>query len=842
MKKVSIGRYIFGIFTAIIAVLAGFVVSLVFWVLRTWANLKADELIYQLNAPMQGTNKEMIMDAVKSCVPVMLLCLAAVIVLFVLLRNKKIFWIVMPAVIIISLAAGAGVLNHAWNKLEVSEYLENKDKDTGFIDGNYISPSSVQLQFPEEKRNLIYIFLESMEVTYSDKENGGAFDVNYIPELTALAQEYEDFSGSDSALNGGYDMPSTTWTAAALFAQSSGLPLSISIEGNSMNTQDEFMPNVVMIGDILEDAGYNQMFLIGSNATFGGRRLMYSDHGNFTIHDWVYAGDSGRLPKGYFEWWGYRDSLLFEYAKEELQELASGDEPFNLTMLTVDTHFEDGFVCDLCGDEFGDNRYGNVIACSSRQVTEFVRWIQQQDFYENTTIVISGDHHTMDVDFCEDIDEDYVRRVYTAVINPAAEVADASVRRDFTTFDMFPTTLASIGVQIQGNRLGLGTNLFSDEPTLLETYGMDEMKVGVSSKSELMDYFTAEVDEEKFKEATEPKQEEGPKAWYEEKLESMTLEEKVAQMFIVSPEDVSGTWLMTEADETLRESLERYPVGGLIYDSDNIENQEQLSALIEGSQQYMQDRMGMPLLQCIVEDGGENSILAASAGVNVPQTANVSDALTVEQAEQNGRTIGKYLSELGFNLNLAPNVSIGSEQVQSELDGFHWYGVFGAPKYFPGYGETDGNFEVERTVDELLGNELYPFDQASREGNEFIMVGHISVPGITGDYTPASLSGQMVYETLRRLLGYNGVIVTDALDQDEIIYNYGTRYASIMAIQAGCDMLLSPYDFQSAYYGVLNAVYDGTISEERIDESVRRILKAKQELILWETLSEQFKN
>ncbi|MFR2711124.1 MAG: glycoside hydrolase family 3 N-terminal domain-containing protein [Frisingicoccus sp.] len=842
MKKVSIGRYIFGIFTAIIAVLAGFIVSLVFWVLRTWANLKADELIYQLNAPMQGTNKEMIMDAVKSCVPVMILCLAAVIVLFVLLRNKKIFWIVMPAVIIISLAAGAGVLNHAWNKLEVSEYLENKDKDTGFIDGNYISPSSVQLQFPEEKRNLIYIFLESMEVTYSDKENGGAFDVNYIPELTALAQEYEDFSGSDSALNGGYDMPSTTWTAAALFAQSSGLPLSISIEGNSMNTQDEFMPNVVMIGDILEDAGYNQMFLIGSNATFGGRRLMYSDHGNFTIHDWVYAGDSGRLPKGYFEWWGYRDSLLFEYAKEELQELASGDEPFNLTMLTVDTHFEDGFVCDLCGDEFGDNRYGNVIACSSRQVTEFVRWIQQQDFYENTTIVISGDHHTMDVDFCEDIDEDYVRRVYTAVINPAAEVADASVRRDFTTFDMFPTTLASIGVQIQGNRLGLGTNLFSDEPTLLETYGMDEMKVGVSSKSELMDYFTAEVDEEKFKEATEPKQEEGPKAWYEEKLESMTLEEKVAQMFIVSPEDVSGTWLMTEADETLRESLERYPVGGLIYDSDNIENQEQLSALIEGSQQYMQDRMGMPLLQCIVEDGGESSILAASAGVNVPQTANVSDALTVEQAEQNGRTIGKYLSELGFNLNLAPNVSIGSEQVQSELDGFHWYGVFGAPKYFPGYGETDGNIEVERTVDDLLGNELYPFDQASREGNEFIMVGHISVPGITGDYTPASLSGQMVYETLRRLLGYNGVIVTDALDQDEIIYNYGTRYASIMAIQAGCDMLLSPYDFQSAYYGVLNAVYDGTISEERIDESVRRILKAKQELILWETLSEQFKN
>ena len=779
--------------------------------------------------------RDSIMDAVKSCVPVMILCLAAVIGLFILFRKKKLFWLVMPLVVIASLAAAAGAFKYGWDKLEMTEYLENKDKDTGFIDGNYISPSNIQLEFPEKKRNLIYIFLESMEVTYADKENGGAFDVNFIPELTALAQENEDFSGSDSALNGGYDMPSTTWTAAALFAQSSGLPLSISIEGNSMNTQDTFMPNVIMTGDILEEAGYNQMFLIGSNATFGGRRLMFTDHGNFTIHDWVYAGDSGRLPKGYFEWWGHRDSLLFEYAKEELEDLSSQEEPFNLTMLTVDTHFEDGFVCDLCGDEFGDNRYGNVIACSSRQVTEFVRWIQQQDFYENTTIVISGDHHTMDVDFCEDVDEDYVRRVYTTIINPAVEVANPANRRDFTTFDMFPTTLASIGVQIQGNRLGLGTNLFSDQPTLLETYGMEEMKVGVSSKSELMDYFTAEVDEEKFKEAMEPKQSSGPKKWYEQKLENMTLEEKVAQMFIVYPEEVSGTWQTTGADDTLKWGLERYPVGGLVYDSDNIENREQFSALISGSQQYMQERMGLPLFECMIEENGDGSILAANPEMGIPRTENAGDIQTEQQARDVGETIGRYLAELGINLNVTPDVSMGSEKAQSELNGFHRYGVFGMTKYFPGYGD----FETERTIEDLLANELYPFDQASRQKNEFIMVGHTAVPGITGDYTPASLSGQMVYETLRRLLGYEGVIVTDALDKDEIIYNYGTEYASIAAIQAGCDVLFCPYDFQTAYYSVLNAVYDGTISEDRINESVTRILKAKQELVLWDMLDEK---
>lgn len=414
-------------------------------------------------------------------------------------------------------------------------------------------------------------------------------------------------------------------------------------------------------------------------------------------------------------------------------------------------------------------------------------------------------------------------------------MADPANRRDFTTFDMFPTTLASIGVKIQGNRLGLGTNLFSDEPTLLETYGMEEMKVGVSSKSELMDYFTAEVDEEKVEEAKAPKEEDGPKKWYEQKLESMTLEEKVAQMFIVSPEEVSGTWQMTEADDTLKWSLERYPVGGLVYDSDNIENREQFSALISGSQQYMQERMGMPLFECMIEESGDGSVLAANPEVGVPRTENAGDIQTEQQARDVGETIGRYLAELGINLNVAPDVSVGSEKAQSELNGFHRYGVFGMTKYFPGYGD----FESERTIEDLLANELYPFDQASRQKNEFIMVGHTAVPGITGDYTPASLSGQMVYETLRKLIGYKGIIMTDALNKDEIAYNYGTGYASIAAIQAGCDVLFCPYDFQTAYYSVLNAVYDGTISEDRINESVTRILKAKQELVLWDMLDEK---
>ncbi|MCI9227329.1 MAG: sulfatase-like hydrolase/transferase, partial [Dorea sp.] len=337
--------------------------------------------------------------------------------------------------------------------------------------------------------------LESMETTYTDKESGGAFDQNVIPELTRLAQENEDFSGTDTAINGGYAMPGATWTIAAMFSQTSGIPLSISIEDNSMDTQDSFFASAITLGDILQQAGYSQSLLVGSDATFGGRRLYFTEHGDFDIIDYMYARDTQRIPEDYRVWWGYEDQKLFEFAKERVTELAADAQPFNLTMLTVDTHFEDGYPCQICRNTYGDDQYSNVMACSSRQVDRFIKWIQQQDFYENTTIVLVGDHPTMDSDFCEDIDGEYIRRVYTSYINPAAGVA-TDTKRNYTTFDYFPTTLASLGVEIEGERLGLGTNLFSSKQTLTERFGLDYQKRQIGRKSELMERL-ADLDENK---------------------------------------------------------------------------------------------------------------------------------------------------------------------------------------------------------------------------------------------------------------------------------------------------------------------------------------------------------
>ena len=492
------------VLSTILALVASLLAFSAKWMFKTWTNLTMDELVYHLTAPLEGTNTDMIKDYCNECaVPVILIfgC-----ILFAIAANRKHAGILKKIAIVCSAGAVAvtGItVGVTWSGLDVSDYMKGQSTYSTFIDDNYVDPSSVNITFPEQKRNLIYIFLESMEMTYADKENGGAFKQNVIPELTQLAQENEDFSGKSNKLNGGYSMPGTTWTMGAMFGQTSGLPLNTSIDANGMDTQDSFFPGITTLGDILQNEGYSQTLLIGSEATFGGRKLYFTDHGQYDIMDYDYAHDNGLIPEDYKVWWGYEDEKLFGFAKEKLLELSQQDNPFNLTMLTVDTHFEDGYVCDICSDTFGDNQYANVMACSSRQVKEFVDWVQQQDFAADTTIVISGDHPTMDSDFCEDVDKDYERRVYTTYINADAE-KQTEKKRKYTIFDDFPTTLSAMGAQIEGDRLGLGTNLFSAKETLSEKEGVTAEYNKMLKKSKLMEKLS-DIDEEEYRRKEEEK-------------------------------------------------------------------------------------------------------------------------------------------------------------------------------------------------------------------------------------------------------------------------------------------------------------------------------------------------
>lgn len=479
------------ILTVFIAGLSVLLALSVRWMFATWTNLSMDELVYHLTAPLDGTNTDMIWDYVRVCAVPTILVIFFLILILIAWRKKEKVHLFRGIINLVALVGIIVMLGYTWTELGVGDYLKDQNTESKFIEDEYVDPTDVEVVFPEQKRNLIYIFLESMETTYSDVDDGGAFDENVIPELTEIAQTNEDFSGADPKLNGGYSLAGTTWTMGAMFAQTSGLPLNISISANDMDTQDSFFPGVTTLGDILSDAGYTQTLLIGSEAQFGGRKLYFQEHVNYEMEDYSYAIENGLIPSDYKVWWGYEDQKLFEFAKEKLLQLSQGDEPFNLTMLTVDTHFEDGYVCEQCPTEY-DTQYSNVMACSSRQVGEFLKWIQQQDFYENTTIVISGDHPTMDSDYCAEIDQEgnYDRRVFTAYINAAAYAQDQQ-ERTYSTFDNFPTTLAALGVQIDGDRLGLGTNLFSGTKTLLEEFGNSKVNAELKKKSEFIEKLSA---------------------------------------------------------------------------------------------------------------------------------------------------------------------------------------------------------------------------------------------------------------------------------------------------------------------------------------------------------------
>lgn len=343
----------------------------------------------------------------------------------------------------------------------------------------------------------------------------------------------------------------------------------------------------------------------------------------------------------------------------------------------------------------------------------------------------------------------------------------------------------------------------------------------------------------------------------EDTLAGMTLEEKVAQMFFITPEALTGAGQVTGAGETTAQCFAQYPVGGIIYFSGNLESGEQVSSMLSGMQEISKERTGLPVFLATDEEGGRVSRLYEIASdipyigdmYSVGATGNPQDAYQV------GSTIGSYMKNLNFNVDFAPvadvfsnpaNTVIGdrsfgsdaelvSQMVPMEVQGLQDAGVLATLKHFPGHGDTaedshSGYASSYKSLEELEACEFQPFWAGIASNVSFIMMGHISLPNILNSQLPASLSYDMVTGILRQKLQFNGIIITDALNMGAISANYSSGEAAVMAIEAGVDMLLMPADFHSAYQAVLGAVQDGRISEDRIDESVLRIIRMKRKI------------
>ena len=364
----------------------------------------------------------------------------------------------------------------------VGDYLRALSQSSTVFEDHYVDPAGVGLKFPDRKQNLVYIYLESMENTVASQANGGQAVVSLIPELEQLALDPDNVSFSHlpqgQGIGGPMPIHGATWTVAGMTATAGGVPLKPDVFGrdqNDMGDFNDFLPGSVMLGDILREQGYNQSFVMGSEAGFGGRDKLLSQHGDYRIIDLTYARDQGWLPADYKVWWGYEDRHVFEFARQEATRLAGLGEPFNLQLLTADTHFTDGYLDPTCPTPH-EAQYDNVYACSSARVAEFVAWLGAQDFAVNTTIIITGDHLGMQTTYYQAMTStpDHVRSQYNVIINPLAEATNRHERL-FTSFDIYPTTLAAMGVEIPGDRLALGTNLFSAQPTLLEQIGSTDV-------------------------------------------------------------------------------------------------------------------------------------------------------------------------------------------------------------------------------------------------------------------------------------------------------------------------------------------------------------------------------
>ena len=341
-------------------------------------------------------------------------------------------------------------------------------------------------------------------------------------------------------------------------------------------------------------------------------------------------------------------------------------------------------------------------------------------------------------------------------------------------------------------------------------------------------------------------------------MSSMTLREKVGQLFLVRPETLTGS--LTAVTEEGRSRYEQYPAGGFCLFSQNIKDPQQLKTFTE--QLHSLGGRFAPLLT-IDEEGGPVVRIAADGDFDVPRYPAMGRLTSAQEAEEvrrqaaldSAKAIGSYLKDYGFDLDFAPvadvntnpyNPVIGlrayssdpeeaSRLVAAAVQGFHEGGVGCCLKHWPGHGDTKtdthkGSASTQKTWEELLACETLPFAAGLDAGADMVMAAHISAPEVTGTSEPASLSRVLMTEKLRGELGFQGVIVTDSFEMLAISGVYSPGEAAVKAILAGADIVLMPAGYEQAFDAVMAAVESGEISEERLEESVRRILRMKADL------------
>ncbi len=465
------------IYVFLFAVLSG-VLCFSTWGVWQYGDIEIESLIFHLHMPLKNSPTDWLTWIwIPAVLTISLSCWP------VILKNRIISY-PKRAVFVLTLFFMFD-LYYADRCFKLFNYIEWNIQASDFIEKNYVDAKEVEMHFPNKKKNLILIQVESLETTVQDKKNGGIFDVNAIPYLTHLAQRNTSFSHAQSG-QGATVLPGTGWTIAGLVAETAGIPLKLYKThkqiGNNIDRYSFFLPGVVSLGDILEKNGYKNIFILGTGKEFAGQENYLKQHGKYFIFDKADISKNGD---------NVSDKRVLEFAKSEIEKWGQTNQPFHLLIQTFDTHF--GYVKDeKCPTPF-EKKFQNAFFCIDSHLKEFMNWFAQTDIYNDTVIVIVGDHLTMGTTIMNEMTafdkkaSEITRKVYNVFIHSAVEPVQKKYRR-FSTMDMFPTILASMGVKIKGNRLGLGTNLFSTEKTLSERYGYTHLFWELRKKSDFYNH------------------------------------------------------------------------------------------------------------------------------------------------------------------------------------------------------------------------------------------------------------------------------------------------------------------------------------------------------------------
>lgn len=464
------------------------------WTRGTFPLRDVDQVLMTLQMPLDGFVKPFVTDFCKK--PLLLSILFSA---FLFLPVRRFYACVKFSKIILTLAFAlvtslsvrSFINDISWESTkEYASFFFGYSGDhqlghSDFLEKYYVNTDSTNVVASDSTRNLVFIFLESMENTF----------VPYMSQFRNVVSANESFY-SNGKLSGGTDVRGAQMTITAMVSKTTGLPLLYSndfVQKLSTVQNASFFQKQKSLYDILNKHGYRNVYMQGSDATFAGTRIFFEQHGIEKVYDVSNMGVkqdlADSLKKIQFHP-GFTDRTLFREARNVLDTLSKSSK-FSLTLATIDTHFPRGFYDDACEykpvENSDDDVLKAVLKCESKELVAFIEWIKKQPFASNTEIVLVGDHLFMSEALVKDVSNDE-RKFLTVFMN--SKLKNNVVNRDFASFDIFPTILESMNFKVEGSKLGLGVSLLSEEKTLLEKMGKDSLNRELKRLSKSVEYQT----------------------------------------------------------------------------------------------------------------------------------------------------------------------------------------------------------------------------------------------------------------------------------------------------------------------------------------------------------------